>query len=225
MHLILKHLLALHLDCSSKNNLSSRRTLRASKCAQFGINFAVIWCKCISNAVVFKYADVEQIKHEWIEHESGGEMEECAKTEEQSCMSHNTSRLLEKLLFEWERKKSRGKKLEYKQPKSSVFELRWQYFTSVTVQFILLKLFFRKKQKKNVFIDLAERLLKLCEIVYLSFHLQLWKARRLFSKKNKTKHNVGGTWVAADAVISRMTESGQNWPHSLQNGNWLPSGH
>lgn len=45
------------------------------------------------------------------------------------------------------KKQSRAKDLWA--AKMRVFKLRCQYFTSVTVQFILLKLFFKKKQKKK----------------------------------------------------------------------------
>lgn len=41
-----------------------------------------MWCEHISSAVVFKYVNVEQIKHEWIGAKRVREMEECAKTEQ-----------------------------------------------------------------------------------------------------------------------------------------------
>ena len=74
-----------------------------------------------------------------------------------------------RFLLKWERKSDRGERLEGEQHRMSggflfsFLELKWQYFTSVTVKFILLKLFFRGKQRrekkqknKNVFIDLKE---------------------------------------------------------------------
>lgn len=45
-----------------------------------------IWSEYISSAVVFKYADVEQIKHEWVEQENEKNGKERAKTEQtESC--------------------------------------------------------------------------------------------------------------------------------------------
>lgn len=43
---------------------------------------------CITGAMVFKYADGEQIKREWMEKDCE---RKCQNRTEQSCMSHNTS--------------------------------------------------------------------------------------------------------------------------------------
>lgn len=112
-------------------------------------------------AVVFKYAGVEQIKHCLMEEENekwkSAQEQNRAKLHE---LKHKLTFTKTKLSAEWQRKINREKNTWKWAAKMSVFEFRWQYFTSIIVQFILLKLFFRKKQKRNVFIDLEEKRLK-----------------------------------------------------------------
>lgn len=112
-------------------------------------------------AVVFKYAGVEQIKHRLMEEENekwkSAQEQNRAKLHE---LKHKLTFTKTKLSAEWQRKINREKNTWKWVAKMSVFEFRWQYFTSIIVQFILLKLFFRKKQKRNVFIDLEEKRLK-----------------------------------------------------------------
>lgn len=112
-------------------------------------------------AVVFKYAGVEQIKHRLMEEENekwkSAQVQNRAKLHE---LKHKLTFTKTKLSAEWQRKINREKNTWKWAAKMSVFEFRWQYFTSIIVQFILLKLFFRKKQKRNVFIDLEEKRLK-----------------------------------------------------------------
>lgn len=112
-------------------------------------------------AVVFKYAGVEQIKHRLMEEENekwkSSQEQNRAKLHE---LKHKLTFTKTKLSAEWQRKINREKNTWKWAAKMSVFEFRWQYFTSIIVQFILLKLFFRKKQKRNVFIDLEEKRLK-----------------------------------------------------------------
>lgn len=126
-----------------------------------------------------------------------------ANRTEQSCMSHNKQSSTENFT-------KRDSETQYLRwaAKMSVFELRWQYFTSITVQFILLKLFFRKKQKKKERIYWSSR--DTAEIVCnigLDFPSAVMHGQSCSV----------GRIDPCRCSISCMTAQQQNWPRIIQN--------
>lgn len=97
----------------------------------------------------------------------------------------------------------------------SVSELRWQYFTSITVQFILLKLFFRKKKKKKEYLLIWDTAEIVCNIILVFPSAVMHSQKAVQQKKNNNIMLV--ELILSRCSISCMTVSEQNWPHSIQN--------
>lgn len=164
------------------------------------INFAVVWCGHISKAAMLKYADVKLIRrhvHEEIKWEKKKSANKKNKTG-QSCMSHSTRRLSSKLNFQLNEEKlqkkwksNRGKRFESEQPLWEFLNSDEKYITPVTVQFILLKLFFRKKQRRRLGLLILKGSSWNNLIFYFSLHLH---SRISKNKKRKlcrkVKHDV-----------------------------------
>lgn len=85
----------------------------------------------------------------------------------------------------------------------SAFDFRRQYFTSITVQFILLKLFFKKKKKTNAFIDLAGTAERVWDIILV------FPSAVMHSQKAKEYIMLVKLFLGR-CCISCVTESEQN---------------